>query len=215
MIPLWDASRRPVEFPIMTALIIAANAIVFALELANGDAFIIRWSAVPAGIMAGHHVETLLTAMFLHGGWAHILGNMVFLWAFGPVIEDEMGPGRFLVFYLLGGAVSIGAQILADPASTVPTLGASGAIAAVMGGFLVMFPRDKIRTVLFLGIFVTMAFVPAALLIGLWFVIQVVSVHIGAGQADGVAYLAHVTGAVYGAIAVYFFDDPRRNAELI
>ena len=217
MIPLWDATRRLVDFPIMTLFIIAANVIAFICELSGGDAFVLRWSVVPADIVAGHHWETIITSMFMHAGWAHIIGNMIFLWAFGPEIEDVMGPWRYLLFYLIGGAIAMIAQITAMPASTVPTLGASGAIAAVMGAFLVTYPRDKIRTVLFLGIFVTMTFIPAALLIGFWFVTQLFSVGVGAithsTDTGGVAYLAHVGGAIFGAIAVRWFEVPQRIAD--
>ena len=103
MIPLSDASRRPMRVPIVTILIIVANAVVFVLELIGGDDFILRWSLVPADIMAGRHLETILTSMFCTKDWEHIIGNMVFFWAFGPEIEDTMGSGRYLVFYLLGG----------------------------------------------------------------------------------------------------------------
>ena len=216
MIPLWDASRRPVDFPIVTLLIIIANIFVFILELNGGDKFVLSWSATPADISSGHRLITLLTSMFLHGGWAHIIGNMVFLWAFGPQVEDVMGPFRYLAFYLVGGVVAMATQIWADPTSTIPLLGASGAIAAVMGAFLVTYPRDKIRTVLILGIFVTTTFMPAAVLIGLWFVSQVLSAGVGVisgVNADEVAYLAHVGGAVFGAMTVRLFEDPQRVAE--
>jgi membrane associated rhomboid family serine protease len=211
MIPLWDATRRPVNFPIMTALIIAANALCFILELAGGDSFVTRWSVVPADILAGRHLETIFTSMFMHGGWAHIIGNMVFLWAFGPEVEDAMGPVKYLAFYLAGGVVAMFAQVMAMPHSTVPTLGASGAIAAVMGAFLVLYPTDKIRTVLFLGVFFSMAYIPAAVLIGLWFLLQLVS---GVGSlasvdTSGVAYLAHVGGALFGALTVKWFVGPQ------
>src|SRR5208337_1712740 len=128
--------------------IIVLNAFVFLRELMGGEAFVLRWAAVPADIMAGHHWITILTAMFLHGSWSHILGNMIFLWAFGPEIEDAMNPLRYSVFYLVGGLVAMLAQIMASPHSTVLNLGASGAIAAVMGAFLVTYPRDRIRSVL-------------------------------------------------------------------
>lgn len=150
MIPLGDASRRPLRFPIVTILLIAANGLVFLLELAGGNAFVMRWSMVPANIMAGRDYITILTAMFMHAGWLHILGNMLFFWVFGPEIEDVMGPFRYLTFYLLGGFVATAAQILIDPTSTIPNLGASGAIAGVMGAFLVTYPRDRIHTILFL-----------------------------------------------------------------
>src|SRR6516162_2300386 len=136
MIPLNDASRRPVNFPIVTAGIIALNVLVFIAELIGGDDFVNRWSMVPADISAGKHLITILTSMFMHASWSHILGNMVFLWAFGPEIEDAMSSFRYLVFYLLGGVAAMLTQLAADPHSTVPCLGASGAIAAVMGAFL-------------------------------------------------------------------------------
>jgi len=122
--------------------------------------------------MAGHHWVTIVTAMFLHASWSHIIGNMIFLWAFSPEIEDAMGRGRYLVFYLAGGLVAMLAQVLASPHSTVPNLGASGAIAAVMGAFIVTYPRDRIRSVLFIFVFFRVTFIPAALLIGFWFLTQ-------------------------------------------
>jgi membrane associated rhomboid family serine protease len=145
LIPLSDASRRPARLPVVTAFIIVVNVFIFLLELMRGDAFVMQWSAIPAQIISGHHWITILTAMFMHGSWSHIIGNMVFLWAFGPEIEDAMGRGRYLVFYLAGGLVAMLAQIAADTHSTVPNLGASGAIAAVMGAFIVTYPRDRIQ----------------------------------------------------------------------
>ena len=153
MIPLGDASRRPIYFPIMTLAIITVNVIVFALELSGGDAFINYWSLVPANILTAHGILTIFTSMFMHAGWEHIIGNMVFFWAFAPEIEDVMGSKRFLIFYLLGGLAATFAQVIIDPTSTIPNLGASGAIAAVMGAFLVTYPRDKIRTVVLIGWF--------------------------------------------------------------
>ena len=215
MIPLGDASRRPVNFPIVTVLIIIVDFLVFLLELARGDAFITRWSVIPAHIVAGRDWITLLTSMFMHAGWAHILGNMLFFWVFGPEIEDVMGPGRFLVFFLLGGLVASLAQVLIDPASRVPNLGASGAIAAVMGIFMLTYPRDRIRTVLFLGWFVRIAFVPAALLVGIWIAIQFFS-EVGAlaqTQSGGVAFMAHIGGFLFGLVFGRLFESRRRLAE--
>src|SRR3984957_5391490 len=155
MVPLSDASRRPLHFPIITVLIIIANFVAFWYELQGGDAFVFTWAAVPAHIMAGHDWITIVTAMFMHASWLHILGNMVFLWAFGPQIEDAMGPLTYLFFYLLAGLVAMVAQVAAGPSSRIPTLGASGAIAAVMGAFLVTYPRHRIRTLLIIFIFVS------------------------------------------------------------
>jgi membrane associated rhomboid family serine protease len=213
LIPLSDASRRPVRIPVVTIFIILLNAFVFVLELVNGETFVTQWSVIPAQITSGHHWITILTAMFMHGSWSHIIGNMIFLWAFAPEIEDAMGRGRYLAFYLLGGLVAMLAQVVADPHSTVPNLGASGAIAAVMGAFIVTYPRDQIKVVLFIFVFARITFIPAALLIGLWFVSQLV--HAGAVahvQTGGVAYLAHVGGFVFGAVTARFFENPRRVA---
>lgn len=207
VIPLGDASRRPARVPVVTAGIILVNALVFVLELMRGDTFVTQWSVIPAEIVSGHHWVTILTAMFMHASWSHVIGNMVFLWAFSPEIEDAMGRERYLVFYLVGGLVAMLAQVVADPHSTVPNLGASGAIAAVMGAFLVTYPRDQIRTLLFIFVFARIRFVPAALLIGLWFVIQLF--HAGAVahvQTGGVAYLAHVGGFIFGAATARWFE---------
>ena len=210
MFPLGDASRRMAGIPVVTVLLIAINAVVFYFELQGGEAFITRWAVVPAQVAQREHLETIISAMFMHGGWMHIIGNMVFLWAFGPQMEVAMGAPRFIIFYLLGGIAAFLAQIYADPMSTVPNLGASGAIAAVMGGFLVTYPQDQIRTLILAGFFVRVVYLPAILLIGLWFVLQVVSVnmeqHANGEAAGGVAYLAHLGGAIFGAITAKLFE---------
>jgi membrane associated rhomboid family serine protease len=215
MIPLSDATRRPVNFPIVTLSIILLNVVVFVLELSGGEDFVNRWSVIPAEIVAGRHWITILTAMFMHGGWLHIIGNMVFLWAFGPEIEDAMGPLRYLAFYLLGGLVATAAQIAMSASSTVPNLGASGAIASVMGAFIVTFPRDRIKTLLFLGFFVMVTMIPAALLIGLWILTQLFS-QVGSVanvQSGGVAYMAHIGGFFFGAITAKLFEGSRSVVE--
>ncbi|HWB32170.1 MAG TPA: rhomboid family intramembrane serine protease [Acidobacteriaceae bacterium] len=202
LIPLGDASRRLRRWPIVTVLIIAANAWVFWKEIVYGPQFVYAFSVIPANIVAGHAWLTILTAMFLHGGWLHIIGNMVFLWAFGPEIEDAMGRVRFAAFYLIGGIVAFAAQIAAVPHSHVPNLGASGAIAAVMGAFIVIYPRDEIKIALWFLFFVRVTYLPAVLLIGVWFVMQLFSAgqvvhHV---QTGGVAYLAHVGGFLFGVL---------------
>ena len=213
LIPLKDASRRPTRVPIVTILIIVANVFVFVRELLSGDAFVTAWSVIPAQIVSGHHWITILTAMFMHASWSHIIGNMIFLWAFSPEIEDAMGRGRFLVFYLVGGLVAMLAQVAASPHSTVPNLGASGAIAAVMGAFLVTYPRDRIKSILFIFIFVQVTMIPAALLIGFWFLTQLFSAgSVAQVQGGGVAYLAHIGGFIFGAVTARLFEDPRRLA---
>ena len=211
MIPLSDASRQTRSTPAINIAIIVVNVVVFGFELAGGDAFIVRWSVIPADVTGGHHWLNILTAMFMHGGWMHIIGNMVFLWAFGPEIEDAMGRFRYLFFYLLSGIVASLAFIAMVPKSTVPNLGASGAIAGVMGAFLITYPRDRIKTVIFLGWFFRTTLIPAALLIGLWFVVQVFSQIGTAGKADagGVAYAAHVGGFIFGAVFARLFERTR------
>jgi len=207
LIPLTDATRRPVQLPLATLGIIIVNVAVFLLELQNGETFVTQWSVIPAELLAGHRPLTLLTAMFMHGSWLHLIGNMIFLWAFGPEIEDAMGAPRFLIFYALGGQVSMLAQVLAVPHATVPCLGASGAIAAVMGAFLVTYPTDRIKSLLFIGIFVKVTFVPAVVLIGFWFVIQLFNVGAVAGvNTGGVAYLAHVGGVLFGVVTARLFE---------
>jgi rhomboid family protein len=213
LIPLGDASRRPTRIPVVTIFIIVVNAFVFVCELMGGEAFVIEWSAIPAQIFPGHHWVTILTAMFMHASWSHIIGNMIFLWAFGPEIEDAMGRWRYLVFYLVGGLVAMLAQVTASSNSTVPNLGASGAIAAVMGAFLVTYPRDRIRSILLIFVFVKITFVPAALLIGFWFLTQLFNAGaVAQVQTGGVAYLAHVGGFIFGAVTARLFEDPRRIA---
>ena len=215
MFPLGDQSRRLRHLPVVTALIIVLNALMFLAELLGGDAFVNQWSLVPANITAGQGWITILTSMFMHAGWVHILGNMLFFWAFGPEIEDVMGPLRFAVFYLLGGLAATVAQVAIDPASTIPNLGASGAIAAVMGAFLITYPRDRIRTVVLLGYFARITLIPAVVLVGLWFLTQLIS-EVGAlaqVQAGGVAYMAHVGGFAFGALTARLFESRARPAE--
>ncbi|NLE44367.1 MAG: rhomboid family intramembrane serine protease [Chloroflexi bacterium] len=213
--PLGNASRRPLRFPTATVLIILVNGLLFIAELTAGLDFVQRWAVIPRDILAGRRWFTVLTAMFLHAGWAHILGNMLFFWVFGPQIENAMGTVRYVVFYLLGGWVATMAQVLTTPASPIPVVGASGAIAAVMGAFLIMFPRDRIRTVVFFGWFIRLTLMPAAVLIGMWFIIQLFS---GLGalvqtQRGGVAYMAHIGGFVFGLLLSRFFRKRVRRVD--
>ncbi len=213
VIPLSDASRRPRRFAVVTLLIVLVNVFVFLRELMEGDPFVARWAVIPAEIMRGHSWITILTAMFMHAGWLHIIGNMVFLWAFGPEIEDAMGPFHYLAFYLLGGVVAMLTQVVFSANSTVPCLGASGAIAAVMGAFIVMYPRDKIRSVLVIVIFVTVTYIPAVVLIGFWFLIQLLNVGMVANvKTGGVAYLAHVGGFLFGVVTARLWAGGRRDS---
>lgn len=215
LIPFGDASRAPRRSPVVTRALIVLNAIVFALELAGGDAFVQRWSVIPADIVAGRHWFNILSAMFMHGGWMHIIGNMIYLWAFGPEVEDAMGRLSYSTFYLLCGLAASLAQIAASPHSTVPNLGASGAIAGVMGAFLITYPRDRIKALILFGIFFRVALIPAAFLIGFWFLIQLFS-QIGSianVQSGGVAYAAHVGGFIVGAACARIFERLQRIPE--
>ena len=210
LIPLGDASRPSRAF-VVTILIIAVNAWVFFQELIGGPRFVAAYSVVPLRLMHGHHSITLLTSMFMHGGWLHIIGNMIYLWAFGPAIEDAMGSFRFLFFYLAGGLVAMFAQVMGAPWSTVPVLGASGAIAAVMGAFIVTFPHDRIRTLLWILIFIRVTYIPAIFLIGFWFLMQLVNLgSVADVRTGGVAYLAHIAGFLFGVITGRLFKRSAR-----
>ncbi|MGA3130104.1 MAG: rhomboid family intramembrane serine protease [Terracidiphilus sp.] len=215
LIPLGDVSRRTRRFALMTLLIIVANAYVFLRELVEGNAFVRRWAVIPIHIEHGRNLITLVTGTFLHAGWLHILGNMVFLWAFGPVIEDAMGRMRFLIFYLMGGVIAMVAQVAGSPGSHVPCLGASGAIATVMGAFIVMFPSDRIRSLVWILIIIRVTYIPAALLIGIWFLIQLLNVvgSVATVQGGGVAYLAHVGGFLFGAATARLWTPARPWAD--
>jgi membrane associated rhomboid family serine protease len=145
---------------------------------------------------------TLFTSMFMHGGWLHIAGNMLFLWVFGNNVEDRLGRVKFLLFYLLAGLIAVYTQVLIDPSSTAPTIGASGAIAGVLGAYAVLFPRARVLTLIFIIFFVTIVEIPALILLSLWFILQFIpalgQVAVKSGGGQGVAYFAHVGGFVFG-----------------
>jgi membrane associated rhomboid family serine protease len=157
---------------------------------------------------------TLFTAMFMHGSLLHIGGNMLFLWIFGNNVEDSMGPVKFLLFYLLGGIAAAGLQIAIGPGSEIPNLGASGAVAGVLGGYLLLFPRARVITVIFIIFFFTIVELPALLILGFWFVQQVLFGYFdlnSAGDEGGVAYFAHIGGFVFGLLAIKLFADERKR----
>jgi len=214
MVPLSDIDRRPLRFPVITALIVGANILVFLCELVKGEDFIMRWSFIPSEIASGNDLVTMLTALFIHAGVLHIAGNMIYLWAFGPEIEDAMGRISYTAFYLAGGLAATLAQVVMNPASSIPNLGASGAIAAVMGAFLITFPRDRIRTVIFLGWFFVIRFIPAIILVGFWFVMQLFS-EVGTlaqrQTGGGVAYFAHIGGFIFGMASARLFESRQRH----
>ena len=205
LFPQRDVSRPLSRFPIVLVLIITANVMVFLLELALGDSFILRYSMKPAEIVRGVHLETLFTSMFMHANLLHIFGNMIYLWVFGDELEaNYLGPIRFGLFYLVCGLAAGALQIAVNPASTVPNLGASGAIAGVLGGFQVVFPRDRILVYIFPF---WHARITALMLIGFWFLTQLVN---GVGSITsttqtGVAYFAHIGGFIAGLVLVRLF----------
>ncbi len=209
MFPLRDDTRHPLRFPAATYTIIGLNVIVFLLEWLYGDPFIAQFALVPANIVQGQGLITLFTSMFMHEGFLHIAGNMLYLWVFGPNLEDVMGPILFTLFYLICGLVASAAQIAVDPTSTIPNLGASGAIAGVLGGFILEFPHDEIRTLTLLGWGLFTTRLSAIVLLGFWFVLQFVS---GIGEVTsqaqgtgGVAFFAHVGGFIAGLVLVKLF----------
>ncbi len=218
MIPLRDANptRRT---PVVTLALVIACFVAWAWELglmssggeAALDGFITTWGVVPTDVTAAwargdflsHEPATLLTSQFLHGSWIHLLGNMLYLWIFGNNVEDRFGRLGFLGFYLFGGALAGLSQVVIDPTSTVPTIGASGAIAATLGAYVVLFPRARVTSLVFLGFFYQLIDVPAVIVLGFWFVLQLIDglTSLGAIQTGGgVAFFAHIGGFVVGAL---------------
>jgi membrane associated rhomboid family serine protease len=218
VIPLRDAN--PIrQTPIITLALIIAYFATFAWELgilasagnAALDAFITRWGVVPADLTAAwargdylsQQTATLVTSQFLHGSWQHLLFNMLFLWIFGNNVEDRFGRLGFLGFYLLGGVLAGISQVAIDPTSTVPTIGASGAIAATLGAYFVLFPRARVTSLVFLGFFYQLIDVPAVLVLGFWFALQLIDGLTALGviqRGGGVAFFAHIGGFVVGAV---------------
>jgi membrane associated rhomboid family serine protease len=208
--PIGDDNSARRGVPIVTYLLILINVVVFFMELNRGDDFIRSWAFVPAEFAndpAGE-IQTVFTAMFMHGGWVHLFGNMLYLWIFGDNVEDNFGSMPFLLFYLICGVIATFAQMLAMPASNIPNLGASGAIAGVLAAYLVLFPRGRVTVMIGYG---GIAHVPAIVAIGLWIVLQLASgigsIVNSAQSADigGIAYMAHIGGFVGGLVLVFLF----------
>ena len=208
MIPLRDVipSRTP---PVVTVTLIILNALAWFFELSMPrevlTEFLQAWGVVPAAFVP----VTLVSSMFLHGGWSHVIGNMWWLWIFGDNVEDRLGHGRFVVFYLLCGAVAAFGQMVLNPNSMVPMIGASGAIAGVMGAYFVLYPQSRVLTLIPLIIFWDVIELPAIFLLGFWFVMQLFSAGAIAVTANtgggGVAFMAHVAGFVAGVAGVFVF----------
>lgn len=204
------------SFPAVTVALITSNVLVFLWQLGVGPTSVEVYGAVPRAIASGRWNGglppdlTLLTSMFLHGGVLHLAGNMLFLWIFGPNVEDWVGHLPFLIFYLCCGLFAGVAQVLAAPGSLLPMIGASGAIAAVLGAYFLLFPRSRVLTLVFLLFFVRFVYLPAVLFLGLWFFLQLLSLPEGAN--GGVAFGAHVGGFVAGLLLVRFFGTRAQGA---
>jgi membrane associated rhomboid family serine protease len=215
MIPLRDVIPSRTT-PYITVTIIILNGLAWLFELALPadvrTVFLQVYGVVPADF----HATTLITSMFLHGGWMHVLGNMWYLWIFGDNVEDRLGHGRFIVFYLLCGVIAALGQIAIDPGSTLPTIGASGAIAGVMGAYFVIYPRSRVLTLIPLIIFWEIIELPAIVLLGFWFVMQLFSAGTIAITAStgggGVAFAAHVAGFVVGMLGGLLFRKRQVSA---
>lgn len=222
MLPIGDYAGERRNFPFVNYALIAINIAVFLFQISMPESrlevFIFRWGAVPREIATGTDLEptiglpiyvTLLTSIFMHGGWLHLGGNMLYLWVFGDNVENAFGPVKYLLFYLVCGVAASLTQIAINTGSAVPTVGASGAIAGVMGAYLVMFPGATVRTLITLGFFFTVTYLPAILVIGVWFALQLISgvgsLGVRTQQTGGVAFWAHIGGLVAGALLAFVF----------
>jgi membrane associated rhomboid family serine protease len=215
MFPIGDENRGQRLTPFVNVSLIVLNVLVFLYELMLSDRglsnFVYRWGTVPVEISDGHDLQTLLTSMFLHAGWLHIAGNMLFLWVFGDNVEDTMGHLGYLIFYLLTGIGAGLMQVIVDSGSRVPLVGASGAISGVLGAYLVLFPHGNIRTLILLGWLPLIFLVPAWAMIGYWIVLQFINGFLSLGvsteESAGVAYWAHVGGFIAGVVLVWLFKN--------
>lgn len=211
MMPIGDDDTGRRHLPVVTYALIALNVLVFFLEMSQGEAFITQWSFVPTRFLAdpGGQFITIFSSMFMHASYLHIFGNMLYLYIFGDNVEDNFGPVKYLIFYLLSGIAATFAQLFFSMTSSIPNLGASGAIAGVLGAYLIMFPRGRIN--LLMGRVVTQT--SALVAIGLWFLLQLFS-SVGsitaAGDTGGVAYMAHVGGFIGGLLLSFVFRDSSR-----
>ena len=218
MIPIRDQIKTR-RTPIINYLLIAANVIVFILQVSAGQnqqALISEYALIPNSFTDGislRNIRDIFTSMFMHGGLVHLLGNMLYLWVFGDNVEDAMGHFSYLVFYLLGGAAASAAHIAINPTSQLPTVGASGAIGAALGAYLVLYPQSRVATFIPLGFFFMMRLLPAAVVLIMWFVLQLFSGVLSLGMQDvgGTAFWAHIGGFVFGVVIGLFFRGGRRT----
>jgi membrane associated rhomboid family serine protease len=207
LFPIGDDNSSRRTLPVVTYALIALNVLVFSIELNQGAPFIRQWAVVPRQLVANPSAEipTIFTSMFMHSGWMHLLGNMLFLWIFGDNVEDRLGRAKFLIFYLVCGIVATLAQVAVSAESSIPNLGASGAISGVLAGYLVLFPKGRIRVLMRGGV---VAF-PAVVVIGLWVVLQLIN-GIGSftrsAQTGGIAYMALIGGFVAGLALAFLLS---------
>ena len=215
MFPLGDDNSQRRSFPVITLALIALNVLVFLVELNAGQAFIQQWAFVPRRFAADptEQVHTIFTGMFMHGGWLHLLGNMLYLWIFGDNIEDEFGSLKFLLSYLLCGVAATMAQFYMNTRSNIPNVGASGAIAGVLGAYLIMFPSARVRVLVYNQVVA----LPALIVLGMWIALQLFST-VGSiastnqtTEQGGVAYMAHVGGFVAGIALAFLFGGRRKT----
>ncbi len=222
MIPLRDEipTRR---VPIVNYALIAVNVLVYLFQSMLGpqeQTLVYEFALIPfqftSGVSLGD-ITDIFTSMFMHAGLAHIGGNMLYLWIFGDNVEDRMGRGRYIVFYLIGGVVASLAHIFTNPGSQIPTVGASGAIGAVLGAYLVLYPQSRVLTLIPLGFFIRLSMLPAALVLGLWFVLQFFSgvISLGGPDVGGVAFWAHIGGFLTGVVMAKIFAKPEEPAYLV
>jgi membrane associated rhomboid family serine protease len=210
MFPIGDDNSSRRTFPLVTYILIALNVLFFFVELSGGDAFIEKWAFVPARFLVNPGVDflTIFTAMFMHAGWLHLGGNMLYLWIFGDNVEDRFGHLKFTIFYLLCGLAATFAQLAFSTGSNVPNLGASGAIAGVLGAYILLFPQARVNVLMGRGLIP----MPALVVIGLWIILQFFSgVGSIANTADtgGVAYMAHIGGFIAGIVLTFLFRGSR------
>jgi hypothetical protein len=218
MIPIRDQIPTR-NVPVINYLLIAVNVAVFIMQWLAGpneEALIYEFALIPASFVSNlslGDITDVFTSMFMHAGLAHIGGNMLYLWIFGDNVEDSMGAGKYIFFYLVGGIVASFTHILTNPGSQIPTVGASGAIAAVLGAYLVLYPQSRVLTIIPLGFFIRMTTLPASIVLGLWFVLQFFSGILSMGGPDvgGVAFWAHIGGFVAGVVLGKIFTGKRRK----
>ncbi len=203
MFPIGDDNSARRTVPLVTFALIAINLLFFFVELSGGEPFIEQWSVVPRRLIAnpGSDFPTVFTSMFMHAGWLHLLGNMLYLWIFGDNVEDNFGHIKFLIFYLLCGIAATFAQLVFSVGSNVPNLGASGAIAGVLGAYILMFPKGQVRVLMGRGVIP----MPALVVIGLWIVLQFISGVGSIANTSGVAYMAHIGGFLAGVVLTFLF----------